>query len=228
MSSWVSLAFVGFLAGGLDMPQPIRFTCEVKFEGLSTLPQHAEWLGHIVTLASSIDSNLGYLLAYLSRSSASVAIPMFHAVVSADAQRAMLMAAAEQQLAGAELEEFRELMEDFRTRARERNRLVHNIWAWSPQHPGKALWCHAKDYSRMPLRFAALQNSDELPLFQQTLDTMWQYCSTYTVKDLQDVYQRLRQYNERTSEFVGKLLAEHPALKPGVPISPPDNAPQIG
>jgi hypothetical protein len=207
------------------MPQPIHKKCEINFEGLTNLPEHAAMLGHIVSQASLVDSNLGYLLAYLTQTSASVAIAMFHAVNSTDAQRAMLNAAAEQQLAGAELDEFKDLLSDFRTRSGERNRLVHNIWGISPQHPGKAVWCPAKDYTKLPVTLAITQTADALPLFMEKYEGIWESCSVYTVKDLQDVYKRLTDFGEQVRSFMVKLLAEHPALAAigQQPISSPDS-----
>jgi hypothetical protein len=210
------------------MPQPIRKECIVEFDGFTHNQEHAMILGHIVQLSSTIDANLGYILAYLSGASAVVAIPMFHAVVSAEAQRAMLAAAAEARLAGAELAEFTDLFDDFKTRARERNRIVHNIWGHSPQHPGKSVWCHAKDFTRLPTHFATLTRPEELPLALPETLAMWRYCSLYTTKDFWDVHGRLMVFNNEVRNFVGKLLERHPALAPQEPTLPPNDAPPAG
>lgn len=215
------------------MPQPIRKKCEIKFEGLHNLPDHASMLGHVVSQASLVDSNLGYLLAYLTRTSAPVAIAMFHAVNSTEAQRAMLNAAAEHQLTGASLDEFKDLMSDFRTRAGERNRLVHNIWGISPQHPGKAVWCPAKDYTKLPVTLAISETAEAFPLFIEKYEAIWESCSLYTVKDLQDVYLRLTGFGEQVRTYITKLLADHPGLTASIaaasePISAPNKSSQPG
>ena len=125
----------------------------------------------------------------------------------------MLNAAAELILSGAELEEFRDLMQEFRTRYGERSRLVHNVWGWSPDMPDKALWCKSQDATKFSSRLASLTAQEEFDLFVQD-DTMelWRMCSTYTVKEIQDVRDRLGAYTERVRQFVLKLQNQHPVI----------------
>lgn len=198
--------------GVFVMPQPIRKECDVSLNGLIDLPDHAQWIGQIVSASSTLESLLGHLLAYLSEGSAPVSISMFHAVTSTDGQRAMLMAAAEHKLAGAELEEFRDLMDEFRTRYGERSRIIHNLWGSSPQHPGKAIWCHSKDSSKISSVLASAETEEQYDLLAPESITLWRVCSIYTVKDLEDVWDRLKVYAMRVREFVIKLQNEHPVI----------------
>lgn len=195
------------------MPQPIRRHCDVNLGGITQLPDHAAALGNIVALSGYLEALLGHLLAYLTGSGAAVTMAMFHAVTSTDAQRAMLVAAAEQMLAGAELEEFRDIMSEFRTRYGERSRLVHNLWGTSPDHPDKAIWCESKDATRFSMYLASARDTEELDLFVTGPDNqLWRKCSTYTAKDLEDVHERLQIYAERVRQFVLKLQAQHPVI----------------
>lgn len=180
---------------------------------LTERPEHAAALGQVVTISGYLEALLGHLLAYLTGASASVTMAMFHSVSSTDAQRAMLNAAAELILSGAELEEFRDLMQEFRTRYGERSRLVHNVWGWSPDMPDKALWCKSQDATKFSSRLASLTAQEEFDLFVQD-DTMelWRMCSTYTVKEIQDVRDRLGAYTERVRQFVLKLQNQHPVI----------------
>lgn len=195
------------------MPQPIRRPCQVFLSDLTERPDHAAALGQVVTISGYLEALLGHLLAYLTGASASVTMAMFHSVTSTDAQRAMLNAAAELILEGAELEEFRDLMQEFRTRYGERSRLVHNVWGWSPDLPDKALWCKAQDATKFSSRLASLTAEEELDLFFQD-DTMelWRMCSTYTVKEIGDVRDRLGAYTERVRLFVLQLQNQHPVI----------------
>ncbi len=177
------------------------------------LPEHAGALGQIVSMSGYLESLLGHLLAYLTQTSAPVAMAMFHSVTSTDAQRAMLTAAAEQRLMGAELEEFRDLMAEFRTRYGERSRLVHNVWGDSPAHPDKAIWCAAKDTTIYSANLAAVRDTQELDLLQVSpTGELWRKCSTYTLRDLQDVFVRLQTYTFRVQAFVMKMHWEHPVI----------------
>jgi len=138
---------------------------------------------------------------------------MFHSVTSTDAQRAMLTAAAGLVLEGAELEEFRDLMQEFRTRYGERSRLVHNVWGTSPEHPDKALWCKAQDATKFSSRLASLKDDQDLDLFfQDDSLELWRMCSAYTVKDLVDVHDRLTAYTDRVRLFFLRLQQQHPVI----------------
>ena len=197
------------------MPQPIRKKCDVVLIGLVNRPEHAASLGRIVAISGILESLLGHLLAFLTGTSSSVAMAMFHSVTSTDAQRAMLAAAAEQALAGAQLEEFRDLMGEFRTRYGERSRLVHNVWGESPQHPDKAIWCPAKDATKIMANLAATTAPEQIDLLANSeAGSLWIYCSTYTAKEINDVFDRLAVYANRVGSFLVTLQADHPVIGP--------------
>lgn len=195
----------------LIMPQPIRVPCHIEISGLDHRPEHARLLGQIVAVSGRLEGSFGWLLALLSRGSASITTPMFQAVVSTDAQHAMLLAVADQALAGAERDAFHDLMEDFRPRYRERNRVVHNIWGHSNDHPDKALWWRASDVSALIAKISAaptLAIANEIAVRENlALKAM-----TYTVKDLYDVAFRLNEYRGRVQDFVDELFRTHPTL----------------
>lgn len=170
-------------------------------------------LGRIVGVSGILESLLGHLLAFLTNTSASVAMAMFHSVTSTDAQRAMLTAAAGERLAGAELAEFNDLMEEFRTRYGERSRLVHNVWGASPQHPDKAIWCPARASTMTSAKLASVKEEADLELFLKGPESeFWRSCSTYTLKDLTDVFLRLAAYADRVRDFTFRLQQQNPVL----------------
>jgi hypothetical protein len=177
------------------------------------MPDHAAALGHVVAVSGFLESLLGHILAYMTGASAAVTIAMFHSITSTDAQRAMLIAAAEQILQGAELEEFRDLMNEFRIRYSERSRLVHNLWGTSPQHADKAVWCASKDVTRNSAMIAAVTAEEQLDVFLNNEDAaIWRRCSTYTVKEIEDVHERLVQYTERVRLFAIRLREQNPIV----------------
>ena len=193
------------------MPQPVRRACHFNLNGLQERPQHAAMLGVIVAISGRLESALGYLMALFSRGSAAITISMFHAVSSTDAQREMLIAAAEKSLVGPELDAFKELMEDFRPRYGERSKLVHNLWGVSNDHPDKALWCRSADAASVIAKLSAAK--DGAAALQVTIDeNLSLKCMIYTVKDLQDVAQRLGEYLDRVNAFATELMGNHPAL----------------
>jgi hypothetical protein len=194
------------------MPQPIQRECDIALNGLFDLPEHAAALGRVVAVSGYLEALLGHFLAYMTGSAGSVTISMFHAVTSTDGQRAMLAAAAEEILKGSDLEEFRDIMDDFRTRYRERSRIVHNVWGSSGDHPTKAVWCAAKDATRLSTQLVGITDPEQFTLFVSADGALWRKCSLYSVKDIDDVHDRLNAYTERVRQFVLKLQVDHPVL----------------
>lgn len=186
------------------MPQPIRRTCHAEVSGLLHRPEHAAILGQIVGVSGRLENALGWLLALLSQGSASITIPMFQAVVSTDAQRAMLLAAADQALTGPEKEAFHDLMEDFRPRYRERSLLVHNLWGHSNDHPDKALWWRASDLGSI---MAQIATDPTRPTEDLSLKAM-----TYTLPELRGVLLRLDEYLTRVNALITDLWNSHPRI----------------
>jgi hypothetical protein len=209
------------------MPQPIRTKCHLEITGLSQRPQHAMVLGQIVGISGRLESALGWLLALFSRGSASITVAMFHAVVSTDAQRAMLLAAAEKSLGATELDAFKELMEDFRPRYGERSKLVHNIWAHSNDHPDKAIWVRSSDVAFSWAQIAASTNVLQIA----EAEDLSLKCMAYTVQDLTDVAARLDEYLRRVNAFLYELMKIHPlivAVTKAATSAPPTSAePQL-
>jgi hypothetical protein len=159
-------------------------------------------------------------MALLSQGSAPITVAMFHSVFSTEAQRAMLTAAADTSLSGPELDAYKDLMEDFSPRYRERNKLIHNLWGHSDDHPEKALWCKASDAASV---FVAIANNPNLvpPTSELSLK-----CMAYTVQDINDVVVRLEGYRIRVMQFIIQLVENHPQLAAATTAA--TSAPPIG
>lgn len=168
-------------------------------------------MGHIVGISGRLESALGWLMAFMTRGSATITVAMFHAVASTDAQRAMLMAAANHALQGQELAAFNDLMDDFRSRYGERSRLIHNIWGHSTDHPDKALWWRSADLGSSLARIAASADYNAMQQISFNEDLSLK-AMTYTVQDLQDAASRLDDYRGRVTNFVMDIWNNHPAL----------------
>jgi hypothetical protein len=206
------------------MPQPLRKTCPISFSGLVNRPEHAMAIGNIVGVSGRLENALGWLMAFLSQGSAAITIAMFNAVSSTEAQRAMLAAAAEHRLRGAERDAFDDLMEDFRPRYRERNRIIHNVWGHSDAHPDKALWWKSSDLSTSAAALAASATVEDVHKTEQ--DDLSLKAMAYTVKDLQDIAARLAEFTGRVQNFVYLLSMAHPAI--AAVTNAATNAPPIG
>ena len=186
---------------------------------------HAAVMGQIIGISGRLESTLGVLLALMSRGSAPITISMFHAVVSTDAQKAMLLATAQHALAGVELEAFKDLLEDFRPRYTERSKLVHNLWGHSNDHPDKALWWRTADLGATIAKISAattLAAAGQIAVDEDiSLKAM-----LYTVRDLEGIAARFGEYTERVNTFTTQLIQAHPTLASATTAA--TNAPPMG
>lgn len=193
------------------MPQPVRAKCHAEISGFTQRPKHAAAMGQIIGISGRLEGALGWVLSMFSRGSATIAIPMFHAVASTDAQKAMLLAAADQALSGPELESFKDLMDDFRPRYGERSKLVHNLWGHSNDHADKALWWRSSDIGSVIAQFSAAPTVEAVAQMMASTDLSLR-AMAYTVKDLEDVALRLGEYTVRVNTFILDLWNAHPNL----------------
>ncbi len=204
------------------MPQPIRRKCHVALNGLGERLDHAALLGQVVSISGRLESLLGWTLALFSRGSAEITVPMFNAVSSTDAQRSMLLVAAERALAPNEYDAFSDLMEDFRPRYKERNKLVHNLWGHSDDHPEMAVWCKASEAAAIMAQAATFTDPSQL----RDIPDFSTKCMLYSLLDLNDVCVRLGEYTLRVTNFLQQLAESHPALASEASAS--TDAPPIG
>lgn len=161
-------------------------------------------------------------MAFLSQGSATITIAMFNSVSSTEAQRAMLRAAAEHRLVGAERDIFDDLMRDFRPRYKERNRVVHDVWGHSDDHPDKALLWKSGDLS---VSAAALASSVTIEEIRKSDDISLKALA-YTVQDLKQIAVRLNEFTMRVQAFIWDLASTHPAIVAATTAA--TNAPPLG
>lgn len=162
-------------------------------------------MAEVVALSSVLESRLSALLSLLSGGNPETTMAMFLAVNSADAQRSMLKAAATSVLKGQELETFNDLMDEFRTRYRERNKIVHGIWVVSNDYPDALLLAHSSDMAAMWKRLAiravaAIQPDDHL------FDGLWQNLMIYKANDFTQIAQRLAAFDGQIMSFWTSIL----------------------
>jgi hypothetical protein len=163
-------------------------------------PALAVKFAHVVALSAQLENRLAALLSILCGSNAETTMAMFMAVNSSDAQRSMLRAAAECVLTGHELEQFGDLMDEFRTRYRERNKIVHGLWSTSTSHPNALLLGRAADFAGMWKKVAILAAAVDPPP-TNILDGVWQNVMIYKEKDFDDVISRLEAFDQQIMNF---------------------------
>jgi hypothetical protein len=191
------------------MPQPLRRRVALDFM-VSKLADHPDLcakFAQVVAVASLLETRLSGLLAMLSGGSAEVTLAMFMAVNSTDAQRAMLRSAAEVALKGQEFEALCDLLDDYKARAKERNKVAHGIWATSSDVPNALLLVRAADLAALNKRLAMLAMTNiRGPLPDDLTDHLWQNCMIYRAKDFEDVLARLIAYDTQIVDFWQNLM----------------------
>ena len=78
---------------------------------------------------------LGVLLGDLLGAESRYGLAMYYAIVSTSARMDTIAAAATERIGSSSLIEFEKLLRTIRSRARERNTIVHSNWGISLKHP---------------------------------------------------------------------------------------------
>ncbi len=160
-------------------------------------------------VSRAIVGALGISCGYTS---ASITMTLFQSVSSTSARRAMLTAAAKEKLKEPDDDEFKALMSEFSARYGERSSLVHSLWGTIDDHPELAVLCPAQAVATyQAATMGSYEPEDGLKMLTAALSLPRQ-CRTYTVKDLQDVVNRLAKYIGRVGAFNMKLASRHPVL----------------
>jgi len=106
---------------------------------LRAQPTLAPLIADVISLWSHIEANLATVLARMLVASAQAGMAMYQAVRSPNAQFDMLKALARETLAPAQLPIFEAAMRLVRRFGRQRDRIAHWLWAYSPDLPDALL-----------------------------------------------------------------------------------------
>jgi hypothetical protein len=197
---------------------------------ISEHPEIGAKFAQVIAMSSLLETRLSGLLAMISGGGAEVTLAMFLAVNSVDAQRAMLRSAAEVALKGPEQEALIELLDDYRSRARERNKIAHGIWVTSPDVADALLLVRSADmaaYNKEFARHAHISPLDPLP--DEFHDLIWRNCMIYRVQDFDDIFSRLVAYDSQIMQFWMNMVTARQedaasAVQGSLPLDVPDPA----
>jgi hypothetical protein len=196
------------------MPQPLRRRVNLDFNpaNVSTRAVLGMKIAHVVAHASLLETRLSGILAMLSGGNPEVTMAMFLAVNSTDAQRAMLRSAAEATLDGQELEALCDLLDEYRNRARERNKIIHGAWATCAEFPDALLLARTADIAAMHKRLALFTH--QRGQFPDLTDGVWQNCMIYREQDFDQVIARLSAFDLQIIGFWTNLMNRHKDSEP--------------
>jgi hypothetical protein len=193
------------------MPQPLRppYQLNIDPETLNERPELAAQIGIIAALWSRVEMWLGILLGDLLGAEARYGLAMYYAIVSTTARMDTIAAVATERIGKTELSEFEKLLRAIRSRARERNAIVHSNWGISLKHP-KAIvsvqtddhvrFWHMPEMSRESLEDAMTSDEWERYIWKELKPV------AYNIRDFEATINRLKDVILQIQEFRKSLL----------------------
>ena len=92
-------------------------------------------IGSVVAIWSYVDGQIGSALSKLLGTNAEIGATMYSAIISEPAKVAVMTAVAASVLTSDELDGFNALLDMARSVNKRRNKVAHDMWAWSHEEP---------------------------------------------------------------------------------------------
>lgn len=124
------------------MPQPFRQSQVLGADeaALEKRPELAKHVGIVTSRWSYLESRLADLLGYMLKADQHIGTLMYMPVKSEQARLAVLQSVAEDRLSPGMVEKFMKLKERISKTGRQRDRVVHGLWAVSDKKPNSLIW----------------------------------------------------------------------------------------
>lgn len=116
-------------------------------ENLLERPDLCAHIGVISVLWNKIDAEIGEMFANLLGVNASVGITLYLAVDSDSAKSSMIRAIAKK-ASDVDRAKIETLIQDYRAKSKNRNKVVHGIWAIPTGYKDELLWTDPRDFVR--------------------------------------------------------------------------------
>ncbi len=219
------------------MPQPLRDLPPDLQRGSKVLREHPQLGINIAVICAawaSVEGQLGTIAAFILGANSSVATRMYLSLAGAASRNAVLRSAAAHLLPTPLQKELGELLVEYGTRQKERNRIVHAEWAYSPAFVDALLHIDPSEETAMfadvatALFGAPITGKIRLPATAHAPTI-----TSYRQKDFSAIETRINTLSERAgslwvklSDFRHKEWHEYarresePALYPIAPSSP--------
>jgi hypothetical protein len=129
--------------GSLIMPQPLRQWVPTDFsnEVLTNRPDLAVGIARVSAAWTYLETEIGLLVAIALDTEARVGVAMYLALTGSAAQDRVLAAMVQLKLTEPMQVEFLDFLSEIRTRASERNNIVHALWGVSDKLPDALINC---------------------------------------------------------------------------------------
>jgi hypothetical protein len=188
------------------MPQLLKPSTPMEFraDSVRERPELAVYIAEVAAAWVEVEVSLGLLLAVILNTEARTGVSIFLALTGSAAQEAALSAAAEARLPTELSSEFASLRSEYRTRAGERNRVVHGFWGVSPKFPDALIYCPPEHFVRdiahaySVVQATGIQESGPSREFYSKL-------RIYKSKDFADILNRIHATREAVEKFLEKV-----------------------
>ena len=131
------------------MPKPFKESLRCARDAIKERPQLLNHIGIIATMWTHVDHSLGLLLSRILDTEAVVGTAMYFSLIGEKACDAAMKAATEVKLSPNLNTKFIELMNATKLPRKDRNKIVHGLWAISDQRPDSLVLCDQKERANM-------------------------------------------------------------------------------
>ena len=178
-------------------------------------PEHARLIACVVASSAYLEYEIGLSFGRLLGQTAPLGISIYAAIESDGAKHAALKAAATHTLGPKDLRIFRAVLSYARAATVARNRVVHDLWAYSVHLPDKALLASTRDLMGWASEVAGhIQAMNaKTPKFEPPPVFARRHIKVYGVRDLQRIYDDLVNANRLLAWF-WQMKASPPRKRP--------------
>jgi hypothetical protein len=191
-----------------SMPQPLRkWLPGVEFteEALAQRPNIAAKIAQVAAAWSSVEVDVGLLLAILLDTEALTGVSMYLALSGSAAQDRVLLAAAEARLPDDMQHIMSNMLRDIRARGKERNRVVHALWSVHPTDEKKLINCPPDNIVRSVAK-AYDSYSAHKTIFTSPPDPEFMgHLLVYGMPDFDDILKRLETLRGGVNVFAHQI-----------------------
>ena len=205
------------------MPQPLsRFDPKLGFvlaSGNSPHdPQMAQSVLTVINLWSQIDYNYGYILARIAKADPETITAVFQAMISGEARKGALFAAAKVQLSAEQAALVMAVVESTKVSRKTRNEFAHHLWGSLNSRPDCVVLAHPKDLAAYTAKMVALSGTrKERPELDRSQIMVWrQPCFDEAVAAAKTAHQRTVElsfiFDHPAEDRMRQDLLQHPQI----------------
>jgi hypothetical protein len=193
-----------------DMPQPLsrvrpNAIVAATPESIALRPTLAPLVADIIARWAYIEANIGTILSYILQTEAAPVTAMLHAINSASAQIAMILAAGSAKLYDPELEAFEAVMKIAGTAAKKRHPIAHHVWAYTVDLPDALLLIEPEAYTEMFVELQEFRQMTAIDGRWTVLEADKERTMVYRENDFRQIIEEFKSVSKSTTLLINYL-----------------------